>query len=63
MSNDPYEAFEIWMRQNGFTDVANCEPGETNLTRLHEAVHLYGLDDTLRPFMSEVYSAGGRITC
>lgn len=39
---DPYEAFELWMSQNGFEDVVNCEPHNVDLHRLHEAFAVYG---------------------
>ena len=39
---DPYEAFDAWMRDNGFADVADSEPEDVDLDRLHEAVKAYG---------------------
>jgi len=39
---DPYEAFEQWMKANGFEDVVICEPQDVNLDRLHEAIEVYG---------------------
>lgn len=40
--SEPYEAFENWMRTHGFEDVADCEPEDVNLERLHEALERYG---------------------
>ena len=39
---DPYEAFDLWMRNNGFLDVANCRPEDVDLNRLNEAIEQYG---------------------
>jgi len=42
-SDDPYKAFEIWMRSNDFEDVAGCEILEVDLERMHEAIDGYWL--------------------
>ena len=39
---EPYEAFEIWARANGFADVIDCEVQDVDLDRLHEAIAAYG---------------------
>lgn len=39
--NDPYAAFDDWMRKNGFADVAGCSVEETDLERLEQAVWEY----------------------
>jgi hypothetical protein len=41
---DPYEAFDLWMRENGFADAADSKPEDVDLERLHEAVEMYGRD-------------------
>lgn len=40
--SDPYETFEIWMRGNGFEDVADSQPADVDLDRLNEAIAAYG---------------------
>ena len=39
---DPYEAFEVWARANGFADVIDCEPEDVDLDRMNEAIEAYG---------------------
>ena len=38
---DPYEAFEIWARANGFADLIDCEVEDVNLERLNESIEAY----------------------
>jgi hypothetical protein len=38
---DPYEAFQNWMRNHGFSDVANWKPDEFDSERLTAAVDSY----------------------
>lgn len=42
MELDPYEAFELWARANGFADVIDCPIEDTDSDRLHEAIEAYG---------------------
>lgn len=73
---DPYAAFEIWMHENGFADVVNCEPQDVMLDRLEEAVEAYGavfaasvagridkarLNETISTTRSKPLKRGGRI--
>lgn len=41
---DPYEAFDLWCKANGFADVIDCVPEDVNLQRLDEAIAAYGKD-------------------
>jgi len=39
--NDPYAEFDVWLRRNGFADVAGCTADEVDLDRLERAVEAY----------------------
>jgi len=38
----PFEAFFRWCIENGYSDVAECEPKELNVKRFRAAIALYG---------------------
>ena len=38
---EPYEAFNQWMRANGYADVCDAVPERVDLARLNEAVAQY----------------------
>jgi hypothetical protein len=38
---DPYEAFHLWLLENGYADVAEAEAEEIDLERLEKAIIEY----------------------
>jgi len=39
---EPYEAFEIWLRENGYQDILDSKPLNVDLQRLGKAIEEYG---------------------